>query len=139
MQDKAKRYSNIKYGLSVAGLVYTLLLLFLVLKRGFSTGIVLWLSETLPDFLILPTYLFLIFSGYYFLEFPFNFYQSYVLEHKFLLSNQPVKDWWFDQVKSGALSYVFVLILVSAFYVILRNFPGSWWLVVSAFWILFSI
>jgi len=139
MQDKAKSYSNIKYGLSIAGVVYTFILFFLFLRLGFSRRISFWLAGYLPGFLILPTYLILIFLGYYFLDLPFNLYRSYILEHQFSLSNQTFKDWWNDQLKSGVISFVIGFILIAAFYFILKRFPGRWWQVISIFWVFFSV
>jgi len=139
MQDKAKNYSNIKYVLSIVGMIYSLILLFLFLGFGLSGRLSLWLSGYLAGYLVFPAYLILVFFGYYLLELPLNFYQSYILEHKFSLSAQSFKDWAKDQLKAGILSALFGFILIAAFYFILNNFPGKWWLVVSAFWIFFSI
>jgi STE24 endopeptidase len=44
-----------------------------------------------------------------------------------------------DQLKSGLISYVIGLILVYAFYFILRHNPQGWWVSISIFWILFSL
>jgi STE24 endopeptidase len=139
MQDKAKRYSSLKYGLSIFGVFYTLMLLFLFVKLGFSGRLYLWLSGYFSGFLILPAYLALIFLVYYFFDLPLNLYQSYILEHKFSLSNQTIKNWWSDQLKSGIISYAIGLTIISVFYFILNNFPGLWWLVISAFWVFFSV
>lgn len=76
---------------------------------------------------------------YFLLGFPLNYYRSYALEHKFCLSSQNFRGWFFDQLKAGMLSYVLGLILLSAFYFILEHYPSVWWLVVSLFWIFFSL
>jgi STE24 endopeptidase len=139
MQDKAKNYSNIKYSLSIVGTVYTFILLFLFLGFKLSSGLSLWLANYLPGLLVFPAYLILVSLGYYLLELPLNFYQSYILEHKFSLSTQSLKNWLQDQLKAGVISCIIGFILVASFYFILRNFPNKWWLVVSAFWIFFSV
>lgn len=120
-------------------MAYTLILLFLFAGSGFSNKLSLWLSGELPGFLVFPAYLAIFALAYYLLEFPLNFCQSYTLEHKFSLSTQGINDWLKDQLKAGILSCIIGSILVASFYLILHNFPDSWWLVVSAFWILFSI
>jgi STE24 endopeptidase len=76
---------------------------------------------------------------YYILLFPFNIYGSFILEHKFCLTKQKISDWFKDQLKAGILSYIISLIIFGAFYHILRHNPNSWWLVVSVFWITFSL
>ena len=139
MQDKAKSYSNIKYGLSIVGTAYTLILLFLFLGFKLSSSLSLWLTDHLSSFLVFPAYLILFSFGYYLLELPLNFYHSYILEHKFSLSTQSLKDWLKDQFKAGIISCIIGFILIASFYFILRNFPNKWWLIVSAFWIFFSV
>ncbi|MCM8797272.1 MAG: M48 family metallopeptidase, partial [Candidatus Omnitrophica bacterium] len=88
---------------------------------------------------IIPLYILSIYVGYYILNFPLIFYRSYSLEHKFSLSNQRLRDWFLDQVKSGLISYIVGLVLVGAFYFILDIFGNNWWLVVSIFWIFVSL
>ena len=139
MQDKAKSYSNAKYVLAIVGMVYTFILLFLFLGLGFSLGLSLWLDKHATQFLKLPLYLLLVFIGYYVLDFPLNLYQSHILEHKFSLSTQSLKDWFIDQLKAGVISYIIGFILISAFYFILKTAPANWWLIISGFWIFFSI
>ncbi|MFH0855393.1 MAG: M48 family metallopeptidase [Candidatus Omnitrophota bacterium] len=139
MSDRAKQYSNIKYGLDIAGIIYTLILIILFLRTGLSRGLASVLSIYAPNFLALPLYILIAYFGYYCLDLPFNFSQSYILEHRFSLSRQTLRDWLKDQFKAGAISYVISLILVGAFYFILKRNPGNWWLTVSIFWIFFSV
>ncbi|MDD2679732.1 MAG: M48 family metallopeptidase [Candidatus Omnitrophica bacterium] len=139
MQDRAKRYSNIKYTLEIAGIIYTLAIIILFLKSGLAKNLGLVLSKSALTFLTVPLYLLSIALGYYLLAFPFNFYQSYILERKFSLTTQALSDWFKDQLKSGIIAYVIALILLSAFYFILRRNPDSWWLAISIFWIFFSV
>jgi len=139
MPDKAKQYSNIKYSLEICGIIYSLILIVLFLKSGLSKNLALVLNAYAPLLLAVPLYLFIAFLLFYLLNFPFNLYQTYVLEHTFSLSTQSLQDWIKDQVKAGAISYLISLILVAAFYFILRRNPDNWWLVISIFWILFSV
>jgi len=136
VQDKAKCYSNIKYSLFFIGTIYTLILLFLFLLSGLSARLSLFLAS--GPFTI-PLYLAVVSIGYYLLDFPLNFYQSHILEHKFSLSKQSLSDWLKDQLKTGLISYFIGLILLSAFYLILRYFSHNWWLIISLFWIFFSV
>jgi STE24 endopeptidase len=139
MQDRAKQYSNLKYTLEIAGIIYTLIIIVLFLKSGLSQWLSLAFSKTALTFLVLPLYLLIISLGYYLLAFPLNFYQSYTLEHKFSLTTQPLADWFKDQLKSGVIAYLISFILVGAFYLILKYNPDTWWVVISIFWIFFSI
>ncbi|MDD2731344.1 MAG: hypothetical protein PHW33_04465, partial [Candidatus Portnoybacteria bacterium] len=131
MADQARDYSNTKYALSILDTVFFLAFLFVFLGLGFS--------QFLAQRLSFPLYLLVVSAIYYLLNLPLNFYQSYALEHKYSLSKQNIPQWLADQLKSGAISYIIGIILVSAFYLILKYYPAGWWLVISAFWIFFSL
>ena len=140
MADLAKKYSNTKYSLSIIGTIYTIALILVVLGSGFSLFLDNFLkSINLPHALSIVVFLLVISILYYLLNLPLNFYASFTLEHKFNLSKQKIGDWWLDQLKSGVLAFIISLILVSVFYWILDKFSYWWWLVISIFWILFSV
>ncbi len=140
IQSRAKKYASIKYSLAILDLIYLLSLLLLFQGLGLSTLLAGTLSQLLRNkFFIIPTYVALGYIAYYILDFPLNFYQSFILEHKFSLSNQKIKDWFKDQVKAGIISYIIALILVVTFYYILGRYQNTWWLIISLFWIFFSL
>jgi STE24 endopeptidase len=138
--DDASKYSSLKYTFSILATIFQLIMLWVFLATGLSKGLALRLLKiNSSDFFVVPLYLAIAGVIYYLIDFPLNFYQSFTLEHKFNLSNQKLKDWFKDQVLAGLLSYIFALILLGCFYYILRHFFKSWWLVISLFWILFSL
>ncbi len=137
---KAKSYSSQKYTLNIIGTVYLLVLLIVFAGSGLSRIIEQSLFKILVNpLVVLPVYLVVIASVYYLLEFPLNFYGSYVLEHKFALSKQKIINWLSDQIKSGIISYIIGLVLIGAFYYIAGRNPYSWWFIISLFWIFFSL
>jgi STE24 endopeptidase len=138
--DKAKTYAAVKYGLSIAGTVY--LIIILCCFQGFGIAKILagYLAGVgLVPVLVFPAYLAVISGAYAILDFPLNFYRSFVLEHNYHLSTQNFINWLKDQLKSGAITYCIGIILFGAFYYILDRFPQTWWLVVSAVWIALSV
>jgi len=138
--NKAKRYSSIKYGLTILEVAYQLILLFMFLGSGLSKTLVLLIFRfTANNFLVSGLYLCIVFVAYYLLNLPLIFYHSYTLEHRFCLSNQTIKDWVSDQIKAGIISYVIAVFLVEAFYYILKHYIHTWWLFISLFWIFFSL
>jgi STE24 endopeptidase len=137
---KVKRYSNIKYTLSLIDTAYLLLILFLFLGLNFSKILAENITKSVPNhFIIIPLYILIACLIYYSLSFPLNLYRTFILEHKFCLTNQKIIDWFLDQVKAGAIFYLILVILFEAFYYIFRQNPGTWWLIVSIFWIFFSL
>ena len=112
----------------------------MVLGTGFSLSLEDHLRNiNLSGGLLIGAFFLVISFLFYLINLPLNFYSSFILEHKFNLSKQKAKDWWLDQLKSGALAYVISLILILAFYGILNRFSNSWWLILSIFWIGFSL
>lgn len=138
--ERAKVYSNYKYALEIIDTVFLLAALFIFVLSGLSKILELRLAGIIPvKALIIPAYLLSACVIYYALSFPVTYYRSYILEHKFSLSKQNLRGWFIDQIKSGIIAYLIGLILISAFYYVLRQFPSLWWLAISAFWILFSV
>lgn len=137
---KSKRYSNTKYILATVDTLYFLLLLILFQGSGLSSTLAKSISNLVsPYYLVIAIYLFVVFVAYYILDFPFNLYRSFFLEHKFNLCNQKIKDWLIDQLKGMAISFIIFIILAETFYYILNRFPSTWWLIASLFWIFFSV
>lgn len=140
MDGAAKRYSCLKYTLVIVETAYLIFLLFLCLSSNFSAILRERLFNlTGANLFFIPAYLALLFFGYSLLNFPLNFYHSYILEHKFSLSRQNIRHWLTDQLKGGIIAYIIALILAGAFYYILRHNPQNWWLVISLFWVFFSL
>jgi STE24 endopeptidase len=138
--DRAKKYSNIKYGLAIIDTVYTLILILLFLSLGFSQRLSAIIYKMgFASFFSLPIYLLAVFIAYYILTLPFIFYGSFLLEHQFSLSNQKIEDWFSDQIKGSAISFIISLIALEVFYYLLKQSPGAWWIFVSVFWIFFTL
>ncbi|MCX5698565.1 MAG: M48 family metallopeptidase [Candidatus Omnitrophica bacterium] len=135
----AKSYSHQKYAFCIIDTVYSIALLLVFLGSGLSLCLENFLKSLgLSNYLLIAAYLLLISSIFYLLNLPLNFYTSFTLEHKFNLSKQRPKAWVADQLKSGILAYIISLILILSFYWTLGKF-NQWWLVISVFWIVFSV
>ena len=66
------------------------------------------------------------------IEWPFAFYQGFVLEHRYGLSTQSASHWLSDQLKGVALGLVVGVIGASIVYAAIRQWPDRWWLVSAA-------
>lgn len=138
--EKAKRYSSIKYGLVIVETVYLLLLLFLFQLLGFSNILAKDIHQLMiNDYFAVLFYILIVYITCYILNFPLNFYHSFLLEHEFQLSRQNIKEWFTDQIKGGVIAYGLSIIGLEVFYFILRHQPQNWWWILSIFWIFFSL
>ena len=140
LKIKAKKYAKEKYTLAVADILYSAALLVLFQFCGGSRFIAGLVSNAIKSYYaLIALYIFIITIVYASLSLPLNLYRSFILEHKFNLSTQNFKGWFIDFIKSLIISCIISLILTEAFYLILNMFPNFWWLVVAAFWVIFSV
>jgi STE24 endopeptidase len=70
---------------------------------------------------------------------PIRYYESYILPHRFGLSNQTLRDWVSDQAKMVLVGGGLGLFLIEIVYAVLRIAPESWWLWATAIMILFNV
>jgi STE24 endopeptidase len=77
------------------------------------------------------------------LELPFDYYQTFIIEERFGFNQSSGRVWLADQIKSGLLSLVLLILVLSLLLGIIRLSPGYWWvwgfLSLSAFQLLLTI
>ncbi len=66
-------------------------------------------------------------------------YYSFLIEHRYHLSNQRLRSWIWDQVKGFALSFLFSQLLVQLMYLLIRLQPQWWWVSGWALFMLFTV
>src|SRR4030042_7172273 len=128
LRGKARRYSHLKYVLAILDTFYLFILLLLFAGSGISKNLAGALANLSANvYLILPLYILIVSLVYYLLSLPLNLYSSYIIEHQFQLSRQKIGDWLSDQIKGGVIYYAVTVILVTAFYYVLRHYTYRWW------------
>ena len=137
--SKAKQYSAIKYRIYFCNLILSFC--FFILFQFFVSPKLANFSYQYfnPIFLSLIAYLLFFCIAYYLVFLPLGFYSSYVLEHKFNLSNLSIKKWVIDEVKRNLLELPLFLILFLLLYVVLINFENIWWMIAAFSWMGLSI
>jgi len=137
---KAKKYSTIKYCLTISQVVFSLVLLLFFQGSGLGKNLAVFIRGIFVNNLaVTAIYILVLYGGYSLFTLPLNLFHSFILERKFSLSKQSLRDWFIDQLKAVTISYVISLVLVWAFYFILKHNPHNWWIFISAFWLFFSI
>jgi STE24 endopeptidase len=127
-QRKAKNYlySGLRASL-VRGIVIfflALLVFALRLSTALENFVRAYVSE--PS-LIVALYTLIGFAVFWLVSFPFDYYEEYVLEHKFELSTETLGMWFLDKVKASILSVLFILFLVEGIYNFMWLNPTYWW------------
>lgn len=138
--DRARRYSFLRYIIFFINLGVSLLFLSIIYLTGVSS-----LLKELSSFLsrnrfgYIAGYTLFLGLSYYVVSFAIHLYGSYILEHKFSLSTQGFKGWLKDEIKEVILSLMIALVLIEAFYFIVDRFRDLWPILMTLFWIIFSM
>ncbi len=125
--DKSAIYTKTKLKLSVLHMIMELLLLGI---GAFTISQPLYklLSPLIQNDYLLLLAFFTCFGALLSLVLlPLEFYQTYIVEHKFELSNQNVLDWCIEELKSLLVSAIIGLPLALLFYYFIKATP-LWWL-----------
>jgi STE24 endopeptidase len=72
-------------------------------------------------------------------ELPFAYYQGFLLEHRYDLSNETTSQWARDQLKGLALALVFGVAGASVVYWAIRTSPDWWWAIAAAIFTLLMV
>jgi STE24 endopeptidase len=81
-----------------------------------------------------------IFGGIaYLLELPLEYYSGYRLPHRFGQSNQNLRSWVLDQLKSLLITAPLGLIILELIYLALRRTGSWWWLWTGAGLVVFTV
>jgi len=125
---EAVAYSHIRYALYFAGVALALLVYFLLWRARIAVAFRNW-ARRLSRRHLLQCLVFvpLFFGTVKLLEFPFDFYSDYVIEHRFGLSSQGFGSWAGDWGKNLALLVIVGAFLVWIFYAVVRRSPRHWW------------
>ena len=139
-QKQAKQYARIRRRLFVLDVAFGAVYILLWLLLGWSLRLREWITAfTTNDWLVIALYV-LIFGGVYsIVTLPLGYYSGFVLPHRFGQSNQSLKDWIIDQIKSLAISAPIGLIMLELLYLALRFTGDSWWLWATGGMLVFSV
>lgn len=126
----SKKYNNLKLAISITETVLLFVFTFLFLYLGYSKRLAEFLySYTQSDYIVLILFTIITGIAISIIIFPLNFYSSYILEHKYKLSNQTLLKYFIESFKSTFVSGVIAIPILLLFYFILKEFGDNWWLV----------
>ncbi len=127
-QLQAKLYEKEKRLLGLVSMFLSLGILLTFYYSGFSE----WLANFSLGHSIIWTFLIYVVTFHLvfaLLSFPLHFYSDYLHEHKWKFSNQTVKSWLWESVKSFLVSLVIAFILLGLLFWIMASYPRLWWLI----------
>lgn len=139
MDDRTRLYSRQKHRLAIFSMVFGPVVLFLFMASGLTVIIKEVSLITAYEYINLIIFTLITSLIYYTLMLPIHYYSGFMLEHKFSLSNQTLKDWIKREIKEGVVSFAVGAPIVLALYLFLKFRPFDWWLWSAILWFLASI
>ena len=137
---QAKAYHRLKNRLFIINLLLSLAVLLIIIFSGFSLRLKINLSgfsQNTP--LLNGLYIIAISIIFYILGFPLEFYEGFVLEHRFKLSNQNLPAYLKDNFKKSLISLIIAIIAIESLYWVLGKFPEIWWILAACGWFLLTV
>ncbi len=136
----AKRYSRIRHNLALFEIGLTLIFLLIVQFSGLSHRLASFAAFFSSKQIIIIAIYAVCFSSFYNLFiFWLDYFGGFKLEHRFGLSRQSLLSWLKDYIKKILIGGLFYLIIIEALYFFLRNFPRTWWMWATLFYLFFSL
>ena len=138
--EKAKTYNRIRLLLSLPSPVVTLLLFVALITQGWSTILADWARSIIPgSYGALLVFVFAIALLQGTLTLPLTFILSYVIEHRYGLSNQSLCTWTWERLKEVLVSAPIAAVVVIALYLCMEWFGNFWWVILGLLLVLANI
>jgi len=132
MSEKAQSYYSSGNVLWFVNLLWGFLIPALFLFTGFSARIRTWAQRLGKKWFLVIGLYFIIFAVFNFIiDLPLSYYQDYVRQHAYDLSNQTLSKWFGDGVKSLLVGMVMGVLFMWVPYLLLKKSPTRWWLYVG--------
>ncbi len=137
---ESKAYHRAKRRLFFAGLALDVIFLSAFFFGGFSVLLKEFSADISSHFAVLNgLYTAIFIATLYLVHWPLRWFEGFVLEHRFNLSNQTFQQWLFDDSKQGFVNLIVALVAIEGIYLILKAFPETWWLWAGIFWLLLTL
>ena len=139
-QILAKEYARIRRRFMLLDLVLGAILLLAWLFLGWSAQ----LRDLILNWTQIPWIAVLAYGGIFgaaftILNLPLSYYTGYVLPHHYQQSNQDLKSWIVDQLKSLGISAVLGGGFLEIIFLVLRTSPDNWWLWIAGILLIFNV
>lgn len=127
---EAREYNRIKRRLTLADVLLNLVFLIVLLATGLNGTLRDWVYRGAGQSYSLAVfyYVVMLFIISKALGFALDYY-GFRVERQFQLSNQKLKSWLWDEIKTWLIGLVIATILVEIVYNTIRLEPNAWWVI----------
>lgn len=131
--EKAKEYNATKIRITIADMAMGIVFITFLAFSGISQWLV---SRILYAGITGEYYIFLIFMAVLgaangIIGLPLDIYSSYIIEHRYGLSNQTVPAWAAERLKSLGVGLVIGIPVALLFFFLIRSAGNLWWVIFS--------
>lgn len=121
------------------GFAFDVIVFLAILYSGLSGRMRRW-AEAVSRKKILVYFFYILFFMIvmYIIYFPISYYTEFMVEHDYGFSNQTLSEWLVDGLKTQAVSFILIFIVVSLMYRLIST-TKKWWLYFSLMAIPFAI
>ncbi len=132
LSSTAKQYSRTKLTLGILSPALSFLIVVIILSSGFSVTLRDWaMSQSSNEYIGVVLFLIAVTLIESAVTFPTNFYSSYIVEHRYNLSNQTVWGWLWERFKGLLIGTPLLVAGVVLLFYCLKEYGELWWLPVS--------
>jgi STE24 endopeptidase len=131
---QVRRYNRIRRWLGIAEFVLGLAFLLVLLMAGWTNWLrdAAYVGGSVQSYsLALFLYVVMLLGISKILSLGLDYY-GFHLEHRFQLSNQKLRAWFWDEVKAFLVTVVLASVLIELLYFIIRQSPQQWWVLAWA-------
>ena len=113
----------------VVDLLWGLLIPIVFLFTGLSSKMRTWAQKIGKNWFLTIGFYFIIFSALFFvINLPLSYYEDFVRQHSYGLSDQMFSKWFSDAVKGLLVGLIIGFLFLWVPYLLLRKSPKRWWL-----------
>ncbi|MEW5922666.1 MAG: M48 family metallopeptidase [Candidatus Zixiibacteriota bacterium] len=121
------------------GFAFDVIVFLAILYFGLSGRMRLWAEAiSRKKILVYLFYVLLFMIVMYIIYFPISYYTEFVVEHDYGFSNQTFSEWFADGLKTQAVAFILIFIVVSVLYWLI-NKTRRWWLYFSLLAVPFAV
>lgn len=130
--SEAKQYTRTKLMLGVALSLLSFVVVLAIVLSGLSKEFAFWAQgQTDNEYVGVLLFLLAVGATESVVTLPLAFYSSYIIEHRYRLSNQTVGRWVWERTKAFLVAAPLMAFISVVLYVCLKSYGMLWWLPVA--------
>jgi STE24 endopeptidase len=139
--ENAKKYNRTKIRVTIADMAGGIIFIAFVAFSGISQWLVFRITDAgvTGDYYIFLLFLIILGAANGIIGLPLDIYSSYIIEHRYGLSNQTIPAWIAERLKSLVVGLAIGTPIALLFFFLIRTAGNYWWTIFSGAIFLFAV